>query len=305
MQKVLRALSSPRNERCLSRSSILMLAEIVFSCISQTLIPPGCLRDYVPTSPWETYSVLPIHLGFVSMPPKRASTTEAPAMTQDAIRKLVADSVTLALSRLKLRKWQVVVNVGQAKESLTDMRRTFNVNNFRKWVGSMAEISLCVKGSQLPDVKINPSDSGVAMPAGGHGHYTNQCQKTNINAQGRAYMLRDKNAQQDPNVVTDTICAFLGAFECRRNQTFMLTCKIEAVKIGHLPITPTDSPILALPKGNDNFIVYCDASLQGLEAVLMQREKVIAYASRQLKPHEENYTTHDLELGAVIFALKI
>ncbi|GJT75915.1 hypothetical protein Tco_1042640 [Tanacetum coccineum] len=60
-----------------------------------------------------------------------------------------------------------------------------------------------------------------------------------------------------------------------------------------------EAPILALPEGNDDFVIYCDASLQGLGAVLMQREKVIAYASRQLKPYEENYTTHDLELGAV------
>ncbi|GJY83353.1 putative reverse transcriptase domain-containing protein [Tanacetum coccineum] len=66
-----------------------------------------------------------------------------------------------------------------------------------------------------------------------------------------------------------------------------------------------EAPILELPEGNDDFVVYCDALLQGLGAVLMQREKVIAYASRQLKPHEENYTTHDLELGAVVFALKI
>nr|GEX99829.1 putative reverse transcriptase domain-containing protein [Tanacetum cinerariifolium] len=63
--------------------------------------------------------------------------------------------------------------------------------------------------------------------------------------------------------------------------------------------------ILALPEGNDYFVIYCDASHQGLGAVLMQREKVIAYASRQLKPNEENYTTHDLELAAVVFALKI
>nr|GEW38927.1 retrotransposon protein, putative, Ty3-gypsy subclass [Tanacetum cinerariifolium] len=63
--------------------------------------------------------------------------------------------------------------------------------------------------------------------------------------------------------------------------------------------------ILALPEGNNDFVVYCDASIQGLGAVLMQREKVIAYASRQLKPHEKNYTTHDLKLGAVVFALKI
>nr|GEY37605.1 putative reverse transcriptase domain-containing protein [Tanacetum cinerariifolium] len=56
--------------------------------------------------------------------------------------------------------------------------------------------------------------------------------------------------------------------------------------------------ILALPKGTKNFIVYCDASLKGFGAVLMHREKVITYASRQLKKHEENYTTYDLELGA-------
>ncbi|GJS69034.1 putative reverse transcriptase domain-containing protein [Tanacetum coccineum] len=65
------------------------------------------------------------------------------------------------------------------------------------------------------------------------------------------------------------------------------------------------APILALPKGSENFVVYCDASHKGLGAVLMQNEKVIAYASRQLKIHEKNYTTHDLELGAVVFALKM
>ncbi|GJW70910.1 putative reverse transcriptase domain-containing protein [Tanacetum coccineum] len=63
--------------------------------------------------------------------------------------------------------------------------------------------------------------------------------------------------------------------------------------------------ILALPEGSENFVVYCDASHKGLGAVLMQREKVIAYASRQLKVHEKNYTTHDLELGPVVFALKM
>ncbi|GJZ80083.1 putative reverse transcriptase domain-containing protein [Tanacetum coccineum] len=98
--------------------------------------------------------------------------------------------------------------------------------------------------------------------------------------------------------------------------------KIEAVKNWASPTTPTEgenqesafqllkqklceAPILALPEGNDDFVVYCDASHQVLGAVLMQREKVIAYASRQLKPHKENYTTHDLELGVVVFALKI
>ncbi|GJV06724.1 putative nucleotidyltransferase, ribonuclease H [Tanacetum coccineum] len=105
--------------------------------------------------------------------------------------------------------------------------------------------------------------------------------------------------------------------------------KIEAVKNWKTPTTPSeirsflglagveqeeafqtlknnlcDAPILTLPDGVEDFVVYCDASNQGLGCVLMQRGKVIAYASRQLKTHEKNYTTHDLELGAVVFALK-
>ncbi|GJV84156.1 putative reverse transcriptase domain-containing protein [Tanacetum coccineum] len=59
------------------------------------------------------------------------------------------------------------------------------------------------------------------------------------------------------------------------------------------------APIMALPEGSEDFIVYCDASIKGLGAVLMKREKVIAYASIQLKIHEKNYTTHDLDLGAI------
>nr|GEW17869.1 retrotransposon protein, putative, Ty3-gypsy subclass [Tanacetum cinerariifolium] len=63
--------------------------------------------------------------------------------------------------------------------------------------------------------------------------------------------------------------------------------------------------ILALPERSEDFVVYCDASHKGLGVVLMHREKVIAYASRRLKIHEKNYITHDLELGSVVFALKI
>nr|GFC68846.1 hypothetical protein [Tanacetum cinerariifolium] len=59
------------------------------------------------------------------------------------------------------------------------------------------------------------------------------------------------------------------------------------------------APILALPEGSEGFVVYCNASHKGLGSVLMQREKVIAYVSRQLKVYERNYTTHDLELDAL------
>ncbi|GJW19561.1 putative reverse transcriptase domain-containing protein [Tanacetum coccineum] len=89
--------------------------------------------------------------------------------------------------------------------------------------------------------------------------------------------------------------------------------KIEAVKNWKAPRTPTETlkdklcnaPVLALLDEPEDFVVYCDASGIGLGYVLMQRGKVIAYASRQLKIHEKNYTTHDLELDAVVFALKI
>ncbi|XP_061362923.1 uncharacterized protein LOC133306619 [Gastrolobium bilobum] len=67
----------------------------------------------------------------------------------------------------------------------------------------------------------------------------------------------------------------------------------------------TTTPVLILPDQEERFEIYCDASKYGLGCVLMQERKVVAYASRQLRPHEENYPTHDLELAAVVFTLKI
>nr|GEV07200.1 reverse transcriptase domain-containing protein [Tanacetum cinerariifolium] len=103
--------------------------------------------------------------------------------------------------------------------------------------------------------------------------------------------------------------------------------KIESIKIWAALTTPTEvrkyewgkeeeafqtlkqklcsAQILVLPKGTEDFVVYYDACLKGYGAVLMQREKVIAYASRQLKVHEENYTTHDLDLGVIVFAFRL
>jgi hypothetical protein len=67
----------------------------------------------------------------------------------------------------------------------------------------------------------------------------------------------------------------------------------------------TTVPVLTLPDQSKRFTVYCDASRDGLGCVLMQEGRVIAYASRQLRRHELNYPTHDLELAAVVHALKI
>ena len=62
--------------------------------------------------------------------------------------------------------------------------------------------------------------------------------------------------------------------------------------------------MLTLPNGGDKFTVYCDVSRVGLGCVLMQNGRLVAYASRQLKKHEQNHPTHDLEMAAMIFALK-
>ena len=67
----------------------------------------------------------------------------------------------------------------------------------------------------------------------------------------------------------------------------------------------TSALVLILPSGDKGYIVYFDASRVGLGCVLMQNEKVIAYASRQLKKHEQNYHTHDLEITAVVFSMKL
>lgn len=67
----------------------------------------------------------------------------------------------------------------------------------------------------------------------------------------------------------------------------------------------TSAPLLTLPEGTEEYVVYCDASRIGLGYVLMQHGKVIAYTSRQLRKHKQNYPTHDLELAAAIFTLKI
>ena len=89
----------------------------------------------------------------------------------------------------------------------------------------------------------------------------------------------------------------------KKNKQFIWTDKAEE-SFQTLKVKLTTTPVLVLPDTDKDFVVYCDASLQGLGCVLMQEGHVVAYASRQLKPHEQNYPTHDLELAAVVHALK-
>ncbi|KAI3734185.1 hypothetical protein L6452_13649 [Arctium lappa] len=90
----------------------------------------------------------------------------------------------------------------------------------------------------------------------------------------------------------------------RKNVKF-IWAEAQKEAFGKLKESLSSAPVLSLPNGSEGFVIYSDASKLGLGCVLMQEGKVIAYASHQLKEHEKNYPTHDLELAAVIFALKI
>nr|GEX44736.1 putative reverse transcriptase domain-containing protein [Tanacetum cinerariifolium] len=173
---------------------------------------------------------------------------------------------------------------------------------------------------------------------GAPGHFKRDCLKLkdkdggNVNAQGWVYAVgnteKKKNASRCHAVIVcdeklvrfpygDETLIFCGdksndgresqltIISCSKAQEYMEKgCQIFLAQI-FAKKEEDNAPILALPEGNEYFVVYCNASHKGLGVVLMQREKVTAYASQQLKVHEKNYTTHDLKLGSVVFALKI
>ncbi|GJY97130.1 putative reverse transcriptase domain-containing protein [Tanacetum coccineum] len=134
------------------------------------------------------------------------------------------------------------------------------------------------------------------------------------NNRGVAYKLGAVDAQQERKSLLFFPRYFLDELPGLRHQACEF--RIDLILVMHCGREPylfcttemkelANAPILSLPEGSEDFVVFCEASPKGFGAVLMQREKVIAYASRQLRKNEENYTTHDLELGAVVFALRL
>ncbi|GJW29464.1 reverse transcriptase domain-containing protein [Tanacetum coccineum] len=209
------------------------------------------------------------------MPPKRTSTSEAPAMTQAAIKKLVADSVTAALEA----QASTMANADNTNRNTRDREAPVA----RKC--SYKEFMSC----QPINFKVFIDD--ILIYSRNKEEYANHLRI--ILELLKKEKLYAKFSKCDFWI---HIVQFLGHL-IDNQRLHVDPAKIEAKLC--------EAPILTLPEGNDDFVVYCDASHQGLGAVLMQREKVIAYAFRKLKPNEEYYTTHDLELGAVVFALKI
>ncbi|GJS25133.1 putative reverse transcriptase domain-containing protein [Tanacetum coccineum] len=169
-------------------------------------------------------------------------------------------------------------------------------------------------------IDLVPGAAPVARTPTGYGHYEFQVMSfglTNAPAVFMDLMNRVCKPYLDRFVIVfiDDILIYSKSIKEHEGHLsegiYVDPAKIESIKDWASPKTPTEiryrncAPILALPEGSKNFVVYCDASHKGLGAVLMQKEKVIAYASHQLRVHEKNYTTHDLDLGTVVFALKM
>ncbi|GJW52667.1 putative reverse transcriptase domain-containing protein [Tanacetum coccineum] len=261
------------------------------------------------------------------MPPKRMSTSEAPAITQAAIRKLVADSVTTALEA-QAANMANTDNTTRPRE--TPVARQCSYKEFI----SCQPINF--KGTEGAIGLIHWFERIESMFS--HSNCTEDCKVKFATGTLTEEALSWWNSFAEPIRIKEAYRITLVEFKKLLIKKYCPELKVPKMKMrfieGFLKIAKSlteltqknkkyiwgedqesafqllkqklcEAPILALPEGNDDFVVYCDASHQGLGAVLMQREKVIAYASRQLKPHEENYTTHDLELGAVVFALKI
>nr|GEY25823.1 putative reverse transcriptase domain-containing protein [Tanacetum cinerariifolium] len=294
------------------------------------------------------------------MPTKRTSTSAALAMTQDAIRKLVANSVTTALEA----QATTMANIDNLNRNIgpkeTPVPKRGNYKEFISYQpfyfnGTEGEVGLihCVEGTvtsskpQTLEETINiaqrlidqilkrvsikgTSDHKCKFDDRRSSNNNNEYPNNRVN---NYQNIRNNNSnrnndyRQQQNRRPETFRSYVvtptensGYIEnhplldkrfvsislaSTRNILPITLDTTYDIEMANGNLTLCEAPILALPEGNDDFVVDCDASHQGLGAVLMKREKVIAYASRQLKPHEENYTTHDLELGAVVFALKI
>ncbi|GJU88474.1 putative reverse transcriptase domain-containing protein [Tanacetum coccineum] len=288
------------------------------------------------------------------MSPKRTSTSEAPAMTQAAIRKLVADSVTAALEA-QAATMENANNINRnTREREAPAARKYSYKEFMSYqpinlkgsegaVGLIRERALCKsvskdhqqqclgKSLHVEGEECSPRpehshcfDIVIGMDLLSKYHSRIICDEKVIHIliNGETLIIRvmekksDEKRLEDIPVVREFPEVFLEdlpGLPPIRQVEFQIDLIPGAaptrslsggektrISFQLLKQKLCEAPILALPEGNDDFVVYCDASHQGLGAVLMQREKVIAYASRQLKPNEENYTTHDLELGAVL-----
>nr|GEW32856.1 putative reverse transcriptase domain-containing protein [Tanacetum cinerariifolium] len=148
--------------------------------------------------------------------------------------------------------------------------------------------------SEIPNEEGVPTNSNDPLPSGEDRMRLNELMILCTNLKKHVLDLEEANTAQAEEIAS--LKKGVKKFEQKRKSR---TSRLKRLRKDKL----CNASVLAFPNGLEDFVVYCDASSLGLGCVLMQRGKVIAYASRQLKIHKKNYITHDLELGAVVFAL--
>nr|GEW42304.1 putative reverse transcriptase domain-containing protein [Tanacetum cinerariifolium] len=273
------------------------------------------------------------------MDPKRTSTSAPPSITQAAIRKLVADSVAAALEAQAATMANTDNTSRNTGQSETPVARECSYKefmscqpfNFKGTEGAVSLIHWFERTESVFSCSNSIEDCKVKFATGADKSFVSISLASILNIPLITLDTTYDIEMADGNLVgintiiqactlillnqpfeIDLMPIKLGSFDVVIGIDWLSKYHDRIIyneKVVHIPIDGETliirAPILALLEENDDFVVYCDASHQDLRPVLMQREKVIAYAFRQLKPHEENYTTHDLELGAVVFALKI
>nr|GEX75932.1 putative reverse transcriptase domain-containing protein [Tanacetum cinerariifolium] len=223
------------------------------------------------------------------MAPKKISTSAAPAMTQAVIRKLVADSVATTLEAQAANMANADTKPREAHMARKCSYKEFmscQPFNFKGTEGAIGLICWCKRTDSVlsrrnctEDCKVKFATSTLTeealswwnsftQPIGIEEAYKITCIKGSVTAS-------KSQPLEEAITITQRLMDQKYIWGEDQESAFQL-----------LKWKLCEASILALPEGNEDFVVYCDASLQGLGAVLMQREKVIAYASRQLKPHK-------------------
>ncbi|GJU17686.1 reverse transcriptase domain-containing protein [Tanacetum coccineum] len=226
-------------------------------------------------------------------------TTVNQGMSVEEIERVVAQRVANAIEAIAI--YETKTNIARKSVIQTERQEdkvAENASNKRKWEGNHnGSSSQQNKGHKVPRAHttwpINKKAYAGSLPL------CNQC-KFHHNGPCTILLQRDEKVRRE----TINEVPIVQEYSPKKGVKFDWGDKQEdAFQL--LKQKLCGAPIMALPEGNKDFVVYCDASHKGLGVVLMQREKEISYVLRQLEIHEENYTTHDLKLGSVAFALKI
>nr|GFA55286.1 putative reverse transcriptase domain-containing protein [Tanacetum cinerariifolium] len=212
----------------------------------------------------------------------------------------------------------------RTKQTLEDMLCACVIDFGSSWDHHLPLVEFSYNNSYYASIKAAPYEALHRRKCRSPVCWSEEALGTNLDMSTAYHPQTDGQSERTKQTLEDMLCACVIDFgsswdhhlplvEFSYNNSYYASIKAAPYEALHRrkcrsPVCWSEvgnNQLIALPKGTEDFVVYCDASLKGYGAVLMQRKKVIVYASRQLKVHEENYTTQDLELGAIVFALRL